>query len=87
MQKLLILLLAPLNLSNLRVQPFCPSRFALLGCFARKKRGNTSPLIQSVLADGRLQNLILNICPDASFHVDHCELLSPSRHGWILNAL
>lgn len=75
MQELFVLGLGPLDLLDRWVEPFIPTRLALLGCFADEQRGDTSPLllsqlcaqpgthVLSILGDGSLQNLVLSVTP------------------------
>ena len=69
MKQLLILLFRPLDLPNPRIQPFGPSGFALLGGFARKKRRDTSPLVQAILGHRSFEDFVFDVRPTKALSV------------------
>ncbi|CRK27851.1 hypothetical protein BN1708_004512 [Verticillium longisporum] len=70
-QELLVLLLAPFDLLDAGVEPFVPSRFALLGRLARQQGRHARPLVEAIFRHGGLEDLILNVGPDASLDDGH----------------
>mmetsp|Transcript_20181 Transcript_20181/g.32242 ORF Transcript_20181/g.32242 Transcript_20181/m.32242 type:complete len:267 (+) Transcript_20181:594-1394(+) len=70
MQQFLVLGLTPLRLLDARVQPFVPTRFALLGRLAHQQRRDARPLIQTVLHHGCFQDLVLGVLPHTAFDHD-----------------
>ena len=70
-EQLLVLVARPLALGLLDggVQPLEPARLALLGRLAVQQRADSRPLVFAVLHDGFLEDLVLDVAPDAA--LDH----------------
>ena len=58
MKQHLLFVAGPFCLFDRRVKPLIPSSLALFGTLTNKERRDSTPLIESVLHDGGLENLI-----------------------------
>ena len=63
-----------------RIEPLVPPCFTLLRRFSVQERSNSSPLVLAVLHDGRLQDLVLRVLPDAALdHDPHLGVVAGAR--------